>query len=310
MKKYIIIILLFANCNLFAQKVDQLIDLKQGFCGAEAPSEEILKKQNHYGNNAYLLELLVERGIEGLDKANEQLSNLKSKNYTSEDIMKLSSSLYFAPGYVNKVIPVKAWIHRDGNGAGGTTAQDVEDAINRLNEKFAGPNNTSIQFYLKCDIGFVDNDSYYDVSFLNASTRNSLWGANRDSNALNIHFTSGTDFSHYGAFPGDQYPYSVIMNINAGTTGVNEAVAHEVGHTLFLLHTHHAKGIYFSKNGYSQIPKCEQETADHSPTQGLFCHSTGWLKCEVNGDKLCDTAADPLLSDYGSMIGCTLLTII
>lgn len=63
------------------------------------------------------------------------------------------------------------------------------------------------------------------------------------------------------------------------------SIAHEVGHTLGLLHTFHRNHC---RNN------CFQECVSRTRTQeGICLFTAGKKKCEVNGDCLCDTDADP-----------------
>jgi hypothetical protein len=80
---------------------------------------------------------------------------------------------------------------------------------------------------------------------------------------------------------------------------IAQALAHELGHVFGLPHTH-SPGRAFWQTQNADNGLCYQESVDHSRRQsenGGFCALT-WLtgnpyKCEVNGDQLCDTEADP-----------------
>lgn len=74
---------------------------------------------------------------------------------------------------------------------------------------------------------------------------------------------------------------------------VGNSLAHEIGHNLGLLHTH--ANIRQDITGYNESAgNCFQEAVSRGKRQGLFCVSTiNRLKCEINGDGLCDTEADP-----------------
>lgn len=70
-------------------------------------------------------------------------------------------------------------------------------------------------------------------------------------------------------------------------------LAHELGHTLGLSHTH-AKGKYSSKDN-AECNNCNQESVNKNRNQEAYCwfkFSAG-KKCDRNADGLCDTDADP-----------------
>ncbi len=78
-------------------------------------------------------------------------------------------------------------------------------------------------------------------------------------------------------------------------------ILHELGHTLGLAHTHDKRGN--GNNG--NAGNCYQEAVSRTRTQGIGClRTSGLRKCEVNGDMLCDTEADPLLSANNVNTGC------
>jgi hypothetical protein len=140
-------------------------------------------------------------------------------------------------------IPVRAWVYNDDNGQGAIDEAEVEDSIERLNEYFAGQVNntgnahehTTIQFYLKCDITYIDNSDYA----LNPSSEDidDMWSDHSEVSVLNIHFAQEDDdragrgnlrenednFScyvvtnHDNAFGGDEFH-------------LNSTLPHEVGH--------------------------------------------------------------------------------
>ena len=76
-------------------------------------------------------------------------------------------------------------------------------------------------------------------------------------------------------------------------------LAHELGHTLGLLHTHHpgrVASLAFNEENATIGNGCYQEMRERSRTNQFAagCFNTdGKKKCAINGDFLCDTAGDP-----------------
>ncbi|MBC7485886.1 MAG: hypothetical protein H7282_03955 [Cytophagaceae bacterium] len=81
-------------------------------------------------------------------------------------------------------------------------------------------------------------------------------------------------------------------------TNLKVVLIHQIG----LQHTHNANQNGTDTN--EECGDCYQESVSRIRTQSVACVSTiGKNKCEVNGDFLCDTDADPKLNRSGMLRG-------
>ena len=267
-----------------------------------------MKAKKYYGNNNYLIGVLKRNGF-NIDDT--YLDKIRGKNDGD-----LSIQAIYPQGTVNRVVKVKAFIHRDANGnmAGlpvnqglfGVEDADVVQALQTLNNMFSWPNNTGIRFYLDCDIQLVNDNAYEGVNFTDAiftAMCNDYHEAGFD--ALNIHFVFNTDFAVGGQtliVNGNNYCSSV--NSAWGFNDYSIAMVHEIGHLFGLDHTHHnSRDLIGEQRNGDITKKCDQESVSRTKKNGLLCsHDINKTKCSVNGDLLCDTAADPGLDVYGNVL--------
>ncbi len=149
------------------------------------------------------------------------------------------------------------------------------------------------------------NVLYYS-GIATAELRDQLFSTNRIHNTLNIHFTHISGYAgSAGKNPWDGLGYSCYV----ATSGVYDDIRannliHDLGHTLGLFHTHRGRNRQnneTSNNGL--MGECWQESVSRSKKQGIPCNNRGTLKCEINGDALCDTDADPELLIRGNQPG-------
>jgi hypothetical protein len=148
-----------------------------------------------------------------------------------------------------------------------------------------------------CSILVGYNDAFYNV------TSDSDWdnmASFPGPNALKVHFVEdGNGWAGIAKRPSSSTPY--VCAIDAGSS--TSTLTHEIGHNLGLHHTHNpGRSLFADNNG--DCDKCNQESVSRSKKQGIGCFLTSIsdLKCEVNGDFLCDTPADPELVQNANVV--------
>jgi len=206
-----------------------------------------------------------------------------------------ASNLVIGLNQVRYHIPIKFWIYRNSAGFGGPNMEQIQDYMRNLNHFFNTANHTLIGFYMKCEIGYIDDDNHLEVS---DSEAQGLIQDHKEKGCINIHVTNfikGADGVHYRArFFGID---GIFLNRSTYTVSDNAfVIAHEVGHYLELDHTHQ----------YNNRGKCRREAIDRNrtwPFPMLCPFGGGGLPSqkvsEATGDCLSDTPADHgLASNY------------
>lgn len=228
-------------------------------------------------------------------------------------------------------LPVKAWVYTEGDGSG--TFPDrgkVEDLINGMNLTLR-ENGVSIRLYLLCDISYIANTNFYRLIRCKTAefcaegkSLEELFSDHFQDGVFNLHFVRNVsedlDLGGYARRPTHNRPYSFMVATHSrsstgalniiGSGNIITTMVHEFGHTLDLNHTHQSAFSAAIGGANSNGPidnPCLQEYVDRDKViTGGMCWDTPWhlfgrlgkRACEVNGDGLCDTEADPLL-DYG-----------
>lgn len=163
--------------------------------------------------------------------------------------------------------PVVAHVTRRGNGIGGLTKQQLQTALQAVNNHFIGAN---IRFILD-DINYINSDYHYDF---NNSSESSFCGKHDRSNVINVYFFNSITKSSGGGICGYAYlassysstssPNRIVMDNSCSLNG--STLSHEFGHFFALYHTHSDSELVNGSN------------------------------CSTAGDEICDTPADPGLS--------------
>ncbi len=220
------------------------------------------------GNNQYLSHLLASLGYP-----------LSSSNYRVE----LGNEVKYK-------IPVKFWVYRNSNGLSDVNLTDIQIWMDSLNHYFR-LNNTGFRFYQIDGVEFINNTNLTDVGIL-AEIGN--WVNGRHVNrAVNVHVVRAINggAGYFTIFP---KPAIFFETRGDGAGELNSStLIHEMGHHLGLDHTHQ----YYWWRGWP-FENCLVEPVDRNRRFAALtlCNSRPFenkLKCEVTGDGLRDTPADP-----------------
>ena len=154
---------------------------------------------------------------------------------------------------------------RFSNGSGGIPLEWVETAIDNLNGHVAS---TGLTFFQEGPTLYLDDDTF---ATFEQSEFCDLVSQNRVPDTMNVYFVpESPELCGLASFSGGSCQ-GVIMNNSCSNPATNDSTfSHEVGHYLNLYHTH--------------------ETAF-----GSECVSGS--NCGTTGDLICDTPADPLLTN-------------
>lgn len=168
---------------------------------------------------------------------------------------------------------LKVYFHviRRSNGIGGQTVENVNEAFNILNQDF---NSHNIFFDWDTQIDYIDNDSFF------STPSTAIFNINNHQDGIDIYLfddsaaaggrANGVGESSEFWVSGSYWkaPYSSLTK--------SHVISHEMGHVLFLWHTHH--GTY-------------NEGGNDNPCAELV-NGTNSSSC---GDYVTDTPADPNL---------------
>lgn len=253
----------------------------------------------YVGNNQFLMGVLKEHGIylpadylenldsEGLYRGrNLEMKDLqKPSDYdSSQNKNSGNARVNVFPGTGTVYyLPVKIHNYANSSGTPAFSNQQIYDYFAE-NFKAFRTHVGSIEFYIK-SISVYNNSAFYNLD--SDSERNSMYNANYDSNALNIHLVSTAPAAGSANRPGNKM---YVANIGSDKT----TLPHELGHNFSLKHTH--------GNGYNATEgNCSQEPVSRYILQGVGClNYNNAKKCETNGDGFCDTPGDPNLGEGNS----------
>ncbi|GAA4955445.1 hypothetical protein GCM10023314_31480 [Algibacter agarivorans] len=166
-------------------------------------------------------------------------------------------------------IPVKAHIIRRSDGSGGLSQASLNNAITNLNTLYA---EAYLEFFLCDGIDYIDDDG---LNNFKKGDENTLTEANYVSGLINIYFTDYIENESEQSICGysDNIGRNDIVVMNNSCATNDSSLAHELGHFFSLLHTHGPDN-----------DKLTTELVDGS-------------NCDTDGDSICDTPADPKLTN-------------
>ncbi|WOD42528.1 T9SS-dependent choice-of-anchor J family protein [Hwangdonia lutea] len=166
-------------------------------------------------------------------------------------------------------IPIKAHIFRRSNGTGGLSVSELKNAISNLNDIYK---NAQMEFFLCDGINYIDDD---ELLFFDKRDENALTEKYNVAGLINIYLTeyikNDANESICG-YSNNVARQDVIVLKNDCVTN-DSTLAHEMGHFFSLIHTHGPKNDTLT-----------EELVDGS-------------NCDTTGDGICDTPADPKLSN-------------
>jgi len=202
-------------------------------------------------------------------KLNAQTFCFTPQNSTNIDFFSFSLKSII----VQQEYTLRIYIHvvRRSNGTGGQSENDVNQAVNILNADF-NPHN--IYFQKVGEIDYINSDSYYYTP--NAT----IYTVNNHSDGIDIYlFDDSAAAGGRANGVGESSEYWVsgsFWDAPNGSLVKSHVISHEMGHVLFLWHTHH--GTFYEGGDPYQ---CEE-----------LVNGTNSSTC---GDYVSDTPADPHL---------------
>ncbi|MHC4080816.1 MAG: right-handed parallel beta-helix repeat-containing protein [Planctomycetota bacterium] len=166
-------------------------------------------------------------------------------------------------------VPLTFHVVRTSAGSGGISDSQLSQALVDADTAFAS---MGISFCLPGATIYIDSDAfYYDIDTIEEI--NALRSTNPVPNTINIYFTPNLAWEGGGLCGISSPTFNLVQGIvmNNGCTGTPEnpsTFPHEIGHYFDLFHT-------------------------HETVFGIEC--VDGLNCDVAGDLICDTPADPNL---------------
>lgn len=184
-----------------------------------------------------------------------------------QEFIKMKSNKNYNTRKTLNFIPIKAHIVRTTNHNGGLSETSVIKAIENLNEIYA---DAFMKFYLFDEINYLDSD---ELSNFKKGNEQTLIGTNYVPNTINVYFIEAIENSFGESICGYVEEKNNIIIMKNSCAVNDSSLAHEMGHFFSLLHTH----------GPSNS-RLTTELVDGS-------------NCDTDGDGICDTPADPTLSN-------------
>lgn len=195
-------------------------------------------------------------------------------------------------GYEDRMllrVPLKFWLYRNGPGIPGGPNGDVlpterrlQFAVDRLNGTFRD-NGIAIRFFVH-EVDTVEDALGVQMdSYLERFAYATLESGHYTFTKLNVHVVD-----EGGGFAEPGYD-AVFVERGQFDEFLNSTLTHEIGHYFGLLHTFN----------FSEIP-CFREPVSRGLKPSVCPPFIPLKRCVFTGDLLCDTDADPNMSDNGT----------
>lgn len=207
-------------------------------------------------------------------------NNLFLENYYDSISIKQYDSLISTPLYY---IPVTFWMYSDTSKSK-LEYTEIQTFMKDLNY-FNDLNNTGISYYLN-EIIEINKSKHSEIGYYIEGTLISSFNIRRGT--VNVHITNS--LAAFKLFKPKIYYKGTYNKINKSIILIRKnsdtGLAHEVGHFFGLKHPH---------RNYDR-GKLTQESVSRTREKLRFFRKVN--NCEVSGDCLCDTPAEPQLSKY------------
>jgi len=177
-------------------------------------------------------------------------------------------------------VPLKFWVYRNNHGEGGASYEDIKKFLTDLNENNRY-NQTGIQYYIR-EIEFVDRTARQVFGYYLEAPVQTFFRHTKP--AINIYlvdrFKKKQESRRLVKGTYNIFTKSVIIQRENSST----ALAHEIGHYFGLLHPHR----HYEYGKSKQEPVSRTRTAKEEKGEIPLC--------EMKGDLLSDTEAEPKLT--------------
>jgi hypothetical protein len=207
--------------------------------------------------------------------------NLKAQNFckTRHDYPNALANVKendIPPNCLTRDYTARIAVHiiRQSNGAGGMTTTELNQALSTLSQNYM-PHGIYFQFM---GSDFIDNDDFFFGDFFSTNTLlNSLFTQNSNGNAIDIYIGPRENPVPGGiasGIPGVNLYVGGVVTMGGVNTylAMSPVLSHEMGHCLGLFHTF--QGTFSGTSGCSEL--------------------VNGSNCDVCGDYVCDTPADPV----------------
>ncbi len=179
---------------------------------------------------------------------------------------------------IRYLVPIHFWIYRNNNGTGGAPLSDIGKYIDELNY-YNKINKTGFRFYIS-DIKDINKTKRMILGYYLEAPLQGIFRHKR--NAINVHVVDGFKLrKNERKLVRGTYNYlskSIIMRSENSSTGLS----HEIGHYFGLLHPH--RNYNKGKNKQEPVSRTRTKGSNETPL------------CELRGDYLSDTPAEPKLT--------------